>query len=94
MAIECSIRRHIYVYDTDYGEEAEAARIIVRSAEGGTEGLFLVDREGNLEPADDLPGFGPNPASPDGIWPDPPEEMIEDARRIALAKTPEMEDGD
>lgn len=96
MAIECTIGGHEYVFDLDYGEEATVARIIVRSAEGGTEGLFLVDEEGNCEPADDLEGFGPNPASDDGLWPDPPDEMLDDARRVALAKAAgsEGDDGD
>jgi hypothetical protein len=72
----------------------ETARIIVRSAEGGTEGLFLVQRDGTAEPADDLPGFGPNPAAEDGLWPLPPAELIEDARRIADAKSLEPDEWD
>ena len=86
MARECEIAGHSYVFDVDYGEELAASRIIVRSAEGGSEGLFLVYQDGSLEPADDLPGFGPNPATADGLWPEPPEELIEDARRIARMK--------
>ena len=88
MAYQYKIAGHVYIFDVDYGEEAEVARIIVRSAEGGSEGLFLVDRSGDVESADDLPGFGPNPAARDGIWPDPPHELIRDAQRIALQKMP------
>jgi hypothetical protein len=88
MAIECTIDGHEYVFDVDYGEEALVARIVVRSAEGGPEGLWLVDREGELEAAEDMPGFGPNPASGDGTWPEPPRELVRDARRIARAKNP------
>jgi hypothetical protein len=91
MAIECRIGGHEYVFDLDYGEEELLARIIVRSAEGGPEGLWLVDREGDLEAAEARPGFGPNPAADDGLWPEPPGEMVGDAQRIALAKNP-MED--
>ena len=94
MAYESEIRGHTYVFDVDYGEELETARIIVRSAEGGTEGLFLVQRDGTAEPADDLPGFGPNPAAEDGIWPLPPAELIADARRIADAKSLEPDEWD
>jgi hypothetical protein len=86
MAYEQIIGEHTYVFDVDYGEEHECARIIVRSAEGGPEGLFLVDAEGAAEPADDIEGFGPNPAVADGLWPLPPDELIEDARRIAEVK--------
>jgi hypothetical protein len=86
MAYEQLIGEHTYVFDVDYGEEHECARIIVRSAEGGPEGLFLVDAEGAAEPADDIEGFGPNPAAADGLWPLPPDELIEDARRIAVVK--------
>jgi hypothetical protein len=86
MARECEIAGHSYVFDVDYGEELTASRIVVRCADGGTEGLFLVHQDGSLEPADDLPGFGPNPATADGLWPLPPEELIRDARRIAEAK--------
>ncbi len=86
MAVEREIAGHSYVFDVDYGEEAAAARIIVRCADGGTEGLFLVFADGSLEPADDLPGFGPNPASRSGLWPEPPEELIADARKIAELK--------
>jgi hypothetical protein len=93
MAYESQIRGHTYVFDVDYGEEMETARIIVRSAEGGTEGLFLVQRDGTAEPADDLPGFGPNPAAEDGLWPLPPAELIADARRIAEAKNPPETEG-
>lgn len=86
MAIECEIQGQSYVFEADYGEEAETARIIVRCAAGGPEGLFLVQADGSLEPADDLDGFGPNPVASDGLWPVPPEELIEDARRIAEQK--------
>jgi hypothetical protein len=89
MAYERVIHGHTYVFDVDYGEELEAARIIVRSADGGPEGLFLVQRDGSLEPADDLPGFGANPVTEDGLWPEPPDEAIADARRIAEQKYPE-----
>lgn len=86
MAYECVIEGHTYVFEADYGEELETARIIVRCADGGPEGLFFVQRDGTLEAADDLPGFGPNPAAPDGLWPLPPEAAIEDARHIAEQK--------
>jgi hypothetical protein len=86
MAIECEIQGHIYVFEVDYGEETETARIIVRCAAGGTEGLFLVQADGSLESGDDLSGFGPNPVAEDGLWPLPPEEAIEDARHIAAQK--------
>ena len=86
MAYERVIQGHSYVFDVDYGEEVETARIIVRCADGGPEGLFLVQRDGALEPADDLPGFGANPAAADGLWPFPPEEAIADARHIAEHK--------
>jgi hypothetical protein len=92
MAHQSTIRGHIYVCDVDYGEETKVARIIVRSAEGGPEGLFLVDGEGELEAADDLPGFGANPAARDGLWPAPPYEVIQDARRIAMQKNRESDD--
>ena len=94
MAYESEIRGHSYVFDVDYGEELEAARIIVRSAEGGPEGLFLVLPDGTIEPAEDLPGFGPNPAEDDGLWPLPPAELIEDARRIADAKSRKPDESD
>ncbi len=92
MAIETNIAGHVYVFDVDYGEESEVARIIVRSAEGGPEGLWLVDRDGEIEPADDLPGFGANPAAEDGLWPRPPQECIADAQRIAEQKHPREPD--
>ncbi len=92
MAYACTIRGHVYVFDVDYGEEAKVARIIVRSAEGGPEGLYLVDCEGELESADDLPGFGANPATRDGLWPRPPQEVVRDAQRIALAKASAEQD--
>lgn len=94
MAKERRIGEHEYVFDLDYGEEELLARIIVRSAEGGPEGLFLVDRDGEVAAADDLPGFGPNPATEDGLWPAPPKEMIRDAQRIACRKNPEDGDDD
>lgn len=94
MAYQYKIAGHLYIFDVDYGEEAEVARIIVRSAKGGTEGLFLVDRTGDVESADDLPGFGPNPAAADGIWPHPPRELVRDAQRIALQKMPKDDDAD
>jgi hypothetical protein len=86
MATQCTIAGHTYVFDVDYGEESLVARIIVRSVEGGPEGLWLVDREGGLEAADDLPGFGPNPASKSGVWPEPPQELVLAARGIARVK--------
>lgn len=86
MAIESEIKGQTYIFEADYGEEAETARIIVRCAAGGPEGLFLVQADGSLEPADDLDGFGPNPVATDGLWPMPPDELIEDARRIAEQK--------
>lgn len=94
MAFETRIAGHTYVFDVDYGEESEVARIIVRSAEGGPEGLWLVDRDGELEPAEDLAGFGPNPAADDGLWPLPPQECIRDAQRIAEQKHPLEPDQD
>jgi len=81
-------------YDLDYGEEVQPARIIVRSADGGTEGLFLVDQEGACEPAEDLDGFGINPARDDGIWSDPPAQMIEEAAGIARVKAAMSQAGD
>jgi hypothetical protein len=89
MAIEKIIGHHSYIFDVDYGEEAEVARIIVRSDAAGTEGLFLVNAEGEIEPGDDIDGFGPNPLTDDGLWPDPPEEAIADAQRIAANKDPD-----
>ena len=86
MAYECVIDGHTYVFEADYGEELETARIIVRSAAGGPEGLFFVQRDGALEAADDLPGFGPNPVAADGVWPLPPAQAIEDAQRMAEQK--------
>jgi hypothetical protein len=86
MAYECVIAGHTYIFEADPGEELETARIIIRCADGGPEGLYFVQRDGSLEPADDLPGFGPNPATLDGIWPLPPLEAIESARRMAEQK--------
>ncbi|WP_295389346.1 hypothetical protein [uncultured Thiodictyon sp.] len=86
MAYECVIDGQIYVFEAQYGEELETSRIIVRCAAGGPEGLFLVQRDGALEPADDLPGFGPNPVAVDGVWPLPPAQAIDDARRMAERK--------
>ena len=94
MAYQYKIAGHVYIFDVDYGEEAEVARIIVRSAEGGSEGLFLVDRAGDVESADDLPGFGPYPAAGDRIWPDPPRELVRDAQRIASQKMPKDDDAE
>jgi hypothetical protein len=88
MAYETIIGEHSYVFDVDYGEEAEVARIIVRSDAAGAEGLFLVDADGALEPGDDIDGFGPNPLTDDGLWPDPPAEIVADAQRIAAHKNP------
>lgn len=79
-------RGHTYVYDVDYGEELSVARIVVRGDVQGDEGLFLVKQDGSIEPGDDLPGFGVNAASADGIWPNPPREAIRDAADIACAK--------
>jgi len=93
MAFQTNIAGHVYVFDVDYGEESEVARVIVRSAEGGPEGLWLVDRDGGLEAAEDVSGFGPNPAVQDGLWPVPPEECICDAQRIAEQKH-QRESGD
>lgn len=89
MAYEQIIGEHSYIFAVDYGEEAEVARIIVRSDAAGTEGLFLVDAEGAFEPGEDIDGFGPNPLTDDGIWPDPPDEAIADAQRIAANKDPD-----
>ena len=86
MPYECVFQGHSYVFEVDYGEELETARIIVRSGNGGPEGLFFVQRDGALEAADDLPGFGPNPVADDGLWPLPPDEAIADARQIAEQK--------
>jgi|GEM_PF-2328271 hypothetical protein len=94
MAYPCEINGHSYIFEAVYGEELETSRIVVRSADGGPEGVFFVQRDGSLEPAEDLPGFGPNPASADGLWPDPPAEVIEDARRIAAQKAPEEPESD
>lgn len=89
MAYECVIDGHTYVYEADYGEETETARIIVRSAAGGPEGLFLVQSDGSVEAEEDLPGFGSNPVAEDGRWPPPPAELIEDAQRMAERKRAE-----
>ena len=86
MVYERNMNGHSYVFDVDYGEEAEVARVIVRSDAAGREGLFLVDREGAIEAAEDLPGFGPNPLAADGLWPRPPQEAIADARLIVEHK--------
>lgn len=87
MAVETVIHGHHYVYEVDYGEEPTSARIIVRSADGGPEGLFFVYADGTVEPSRGRGGFGPNPSHPEGVWPHPPGELVEDARRIALGKT-------
>jgi len=94
MAYESEIQGQTYIFEVDYGEESKAARVIVRPALGGPEGLFLVFPDGSLEPAEDVPGFGPNPAAEDGRWPMPPQELIADARRIAKAKNPEQDAGE
>ena len=86
MAIERDIDGVGYVFETDYGEDVQVARIVVRCSAGGAAGLFLVQADGSLESAEDLEGFGPNPAALDGVWPEPPEELIEDARRMAERK--------
>ena len=86
MAYEYKIRGHDYIFEAVYGEGLTTARIVVRSAEGGPEGMFIVGKDGSCEPADDLPGFGPNRAVRDGLWPMPPREVLEDARRIAEQK--------
>jgi hypothetical protein len=88
MAYEQIIGRHSYIFDVDYGEEAEAARIIVRSDTAGTEGLFLVDADGEIEQGADIDGFGPNPLTDDSHWPEPPKEAVADAQRIAAHKDP------
>lgn len=88
MAIEVLIRGHHYIYEVDYGEEPSSARIIVRCADGGPEGLFFVYADGTVEPSRGRGGFGPNPVHPEGIWPHPPAESVEDARRIARQKVP------
>ena len=87
MAIEIDIHGQSYVFDVDYGEEPDCARIIVRCGAGGPEGLYFVFADGSLEPAKGRGGFGPNPAHPEGIWPRPPAELIADAQRIARRKT-------
>jgi hypothetical protein len=94
MAYESEIQGQTYIFEVDYGEESKAARVIVRPAQGGPEGLFLVLSDGTIEPAEDVLGFGPNPAAGDGLWPLPPLELIEDARRIARAKNPEQDAGE
>lgn len=87
MAIESDIRGQSYVFEVDYGEEPDCARIIVRCGAGGPEGLYFVYADGSMEPARGRGGFGPNPAHPEGVWPRPPAELIADARRIARRKT-------
>lgn len=89
MAIESIIQGQSYVFEVDYGEESGSARIVVRCAAGGPEGLFFVYPDGSIEPAKGRGGFGANPADPEGIWPRPPAELIEDARRIARLKAEE-----
>jgi hypothetical protein len=89
MAIERDIRGQSYVFEVDYGEELDCARIIVRCSAGGPEGLYFVYADGSMEPAKGRGGFGPNPAHSEGIWPQPPAELIADARRIAQRKTTE-----
>lgn len=86
MAYTLRQKGHTYIYQVDYGEEAFVARIVVRSDSAGAGGLFLVKQDGSLEPADDRPGFGVNPLRPDGLWPRPPREAIDDARSIARQK--------
>lgn len=87
MAYTLRRKGHTYVYQVSYGEEACVARIVVRADSSGTEGLFLVKQDGSIEPADDRPGFGVNPLSPDGLWPTPPREAIGDACAIARQKS-------
>ena len=87
MEYQASHGGHDYLYEVHYGEESAVARIIVRADRNGPEGLFLVKPDGSLEPADDLPGFGINPLTPSGLWPEPPAEAIENARRIAQQKS-------
>ena len=79
-------RGHTYIYDVNYGEDFLVSRIIVRSDVPGPEGLFLVKQDGSIEPAEDLDRFGPNAASSDGFWPNPPREAVRDAAEIARAK--------
>lgn len=86
MAIESLVRGHHYVYEVDYGEEPTSARIIVRCADGGPEGLFFVYEDGTVEPSRGRGGFGPNPVDAEGIWPHPPAELVHDARLIAVQK--------
>ena len=78
---------HTYVFEVDYGEEMLAARITVNCTGGQGEGLFLVKSGGQVEYADDLPGFSTNPVRADGIWPYPPADAVSDAQRIARAKS-------
>ncbi len=87
MAIETDLSGQSYVFEVDYGEEPDCARIIVRCGAGGPEGLFFVFADGSVEPAKGRGGFGPNPVHPEGRWPRPPAELIADARRIARRKT-------
>lgn len=86
MAYKLEEGEHTYLYEVDYGEELQAARIVVSCDAATGEGLFLVKASGQLEAADDLPGFSANPLHPDGIWPEPPAEAIADAKRIAEVK--------
>jgi hypothetical protein len=81
MVRERNIHAHGDVFDIDYGEEAVVAGSsfapIPRSR-----GLSPADRDGEIEAAADLPGFGPNPLAEDRLCARTPQQAAEDVRRL------------